>query len=164
MSQRIAHRQGVPKDSTSLSELQTFLRDATTAERIHLERSGVSSHMIEGVIKETGLAAQQLQRLFGLSRATFVKKLRDKAIFNGVPGQSTLALVDLINEAEDMLAVGDLDANKAQDFNLKRWVGMWIQTPQPALGGRRPAELMDTPSGRTCVLRLMGAIQSGAYQ
>ncbi|MDH5540593.1 MAG: MbcA/ParS/Xre antitoxin family protein, partial [Rhizobacter sp.] len=36
--------------------------------------------------------------------------------------------------------------------------------PQPSLGGRRPAELIDTPTGIEVVSRLLGSIESGSYQ
>ena len=39
-----------------------------------------------------------------------------------------------------------------------------IERPQPALGGRKPADLIDTPTGVEVVARLLGSIESGAYQ
>ena len=33
----------------------------------------------------------------------------------------------------------------------------------PALGGQRPAELMDTPEGQGIVFQLVARMQSGAY-
>lgn len=35
--------------------------------------------------------------------------------------------------------------------------------PSP-LGGRKPADLIDTPTGVEVVARLLGSIESGAYQ
>jgi uncharacterized protein (DUF2384 family) len=52
----------------------------------------------------------------------------------------------------------------AKDFDAVRWLGQWIERAQPALDGRRPADLLDTPTGVDLVARLLGAIQSGAYQ
>lgn len=72
-------------------------------------------------------------------------------------------LIDLISTVEAMLA-NDPDNQAGRSFDVEQWVANWIQRPQPALGGLRPAELMDTPAGRESVMRVLGAIQSGAYQ
>jgi uncharacterized protein (DUF2384 family) len=39
-----------------------------------------------------------------------------------------------------------------------------LNAPQPALGGRKPADLIDTPAGVEVVARLLGSIASGAFQ
>lgn len=36
--------------------------------------------------------------------------------------------------------------------------------PQRALGGRRPADLLNTPEGIDSVVRLLGSFESGSYQ
>ena len=51
----------------------------------------------------------------------------------------------------------------AASFDAARWLGEWIRKPQPALGGRRPEELLDTPTGRAAVMRVLGAMESGAF-
>ena len=38
-----------------------------------------------------------------------------------------------------------------------------IERPQPALGGNKPADLLDTPTGLQVVSRTLGALESGAY-
>lgn len=89
--------------------------------------------------------------------------MKEKSLFAGTPGQSVVGLMELINKVEDMLAA-ERDNAEAADFDVGKWVGAWIERPQPALGGLAPAELMDTPTGRESVMRVLGAIQSGAYQ
>jgi hypothetical protein len=88
--------------------------------------------------------------------------MKEKALFSGTPGQSVVGLLELINKVEDMLLAEQGDA--LTGFDVEKWVGQWIQRPQPALGGMAPADLLDTPSGRESVMRVLGAIQSGAYQ
>jgi uncharacterized protein (DUF2384 family) len=72
-------------------------------------------------------------------------------------------LNDLVSMVQAMLAT-DPDNQAGRDFDVQKWVANWIQRPQPALGGLKPAELMDTSAGRESVMRVLGAIQSGAYQ
>ena len=52
----------------------------------------------------------------------------------------------------------------APGFDAARWLGQWIEQPQAALGGQKPADLLDTPTGLSVVARLLGALASGAYQ
>lgn len=49
-------------------------------------------------------------------------------------------------------------------FHIDLWLQEWLQTPQPALGGARPAELLETDAGIESVRRVLGATISGAYQ
>jgi uncharacterized protein (DUF2384 family) len=50
-----------------------------------------------------------------------------------------------------------------EGFSAARWVAEWLQRPHPALGGRRPGELMDTADGRELLTDLLARQQSGAY-
>ena len=60
--------------------------------------------------------------------------------------------------------VEDSTAPQAASFDTAKWLGQWIERPQPALGGHKPSELLDTPTGVAMVTKLLGAIRSGAYQ
>jgi hypothetical protein len=52
----------------------------------------------------------------------------------------------------------------AQTFNFRNWLYKWIELPQPALGGLKPSELLDTEIGRNSVLQLLGSMESGSFQ
>jgi uncharacterized protein (DUF2384 family) len=144
-------------------EFRAKLRRAPLAARVKLERFGVPAGIVKGLIKEIGVGTVEFQRFVGIPKATFTKKMKGKSLFAGTSGQSVVGLMDLINAVEDMLAA-EKDNPEAKDFDVAKWVGEWIERPQPALGGLAPAELMDTPSGRESVMKVLGAIQSGAFQ
>ncbi len=55
-------------------------------------------------------------------------------------------------------------APAARGFDAARWLGQWIERPQPALGGAKPADFLDTPTGVEVVARLLRSIESGSYQ
>lgn len=151
------------KGALKFEDFREFLRTAPLRVRVEIEREGVSYRIVQDLIDETGLSSSEFQRYTGIPKATFTKKMKDKALFAGTTGQSVVGLVELINKVEDMLAA-EGDNPDARDFDVEKWVGDWIRKPQQALGGMAPAELMDTPSGRDSVMRVLGAIQSGAYQ
>ena len=75
---------------------------------------------------------------------------------------AAIALTKLVALANEIV-VESTDP-RAVAFDAARWLGIWIERPQPALGGRKPADLLDTPAGADVVARLLGSVASGAYQ
>jgi uncharacterized protein (DUF2384 family) len=139
------------------------LRTAPLADRVRIEREGVPSIFVKSLIDKIGVSNSDFQTYVRMPKATFTKKMKEKTLYGGATCQSVVGFMELINQVEDMLAA-EPDNVAAKDFDVEKWVGQWIQQPQPALGGMAPAELMDTPTGRASVMRVLGAIQSGAYQ
>jgi uncharacterized protein (DUF2384 family) len=146
-----------------LDSFRALLRTAPLAERVQIEREGVPYQVVKGLIDEIFDSSTEFQTFVRIPKATFTKKMRDKSLFAGTTGQSVVGLMELINRVEDMLAA-ERDNEQARGFDVEKWVGEWIQRPQSALGGLAPADVMDTPTGRASVMRVLGAIQSGAYQ
>ena len=48
-------------------------------------------------------------------------------------------------------------------FETERWVAQFLDATSPALGGRRPREMLATSDGRNTVFQLVMQMQSGAY-
>jgi uncharacterized protein (DUF2384 family) len=48
-------------------------------------------------------------------------------------------------------------------FDAHKWIGDWLESPLPALGGLKPADYMDTMEGQEMVSTLLAQAQSGAY-
>ena len=55
------------------------------------------------------------------------------------------------------------ESGNPEGFDAGRWVEQFLDTPHPALGGRRPADLMRTNEGSRMVSTLVAQMQSGAY-
>jgi len=140
--------------------LRRHLRTAPQQFRFEIESDGVGYQIVRTLPDALDIQQNVLLEVLGVPKATYTKKVRERTNFTGAPGYSVVGLADLVNFAEDMLVGSDVP----KDFNVEAWVGDWLQVQQPALGGKAPAELMATPSGRDTVRRLLGAIQSGAYQ
>jgi uncharacterized protein (DUF2384 family) len=68
----------------------------------------------------------------------------------------------LLAQAQEIVA--DSTAPEAASFDTTAWLEDWIQRPQPALGGRKPIELLDSEEGVEAVARVLGACASGSYQ
>jgi uncharacterized protein (DUF2384 family) len=156
-------KSGVQCPTQTYEAFRSDVKAAPLHRRVRMERDGVSHAIVERLTDELNLSTSDVLRILNIPKATYTKKLREKEFFNGISGQSVVGLLDLINKVEDMLQV-ELSAAEIKKFDIEGWVGRWIKRAQPALGGLAPAELMDTPSGRESVMRLLGALQSGAYQ
>ncbi|MNW01193.1 hypothetical protein D3C71_1967940 [compost metagenome] len=48
-------------------------------------------------------------------------------------------------------------------FDAAVWVAQWLDQPLPALGERRPAELMGTAEGQAILSNMLSRTQSGTY-
>lgn len=77
----------------------------------------------------------------------------------GMACQAALNMARLLGSAKGIAERSTATTN----FDAAKWLGQWIEVAQPALGGQRPADLMDTPTGAGAVAKVLGAIESGAY-
>ena len=70
-----------------------------------------------------------------------------------------LGMASLIAQVQTMIE----ESGNPEGFDAAKWVARWIDRPLPALGGQKPAELMDTPDGRALVSNIVDRMQGGAY-
>src|SRR5262247_584862 len=73
--------------------------------------------------------------------------------------EKVIGLAALIGQVEALVAEQGAPAG----FDAARWFREWMKQPVPALGGRRPVELLDTREGQQIVSGLLDAIRAGAY-
>ena len=135
---------------------------ATPMEAVEIERKGVSGRYLKDLAKQLGLATTRVFGIIDVPRATAEKKAAKDELVTGHSGQAALALTKLVALANEIVTESTDPA--AKDFDPAKWLGIWIERPQPALGGRKPADLLDTPTGADVVTRLLGSVASGAYQ
>ncbi len=135
---------------------------ATPMELVLTERAGVQARLIKDLAGHLDIPASRLFAMLGVPKATAEKKVAAGEVIGGQGGHNLLGLVRLLGMARALVASST--AADAADFDAARWLGRWIEIPQPSLGGRKPAELLDTPTGLEIVGRVLGAIESGAYQ
>jgi putative toxin-antitoxin system antitoxin component (TIGR02293 family) len=142
-----------------------FVRQVAVAEPMVLvetERHGVDGRFLKDLSKRMDIPATRIFDMLGVPKATAEKKSAAGEVLTGSGGQAAIGVAKLIAMAQEIVA--NSTAKGAHDFDAARWLGQWLERPQPSLGGRRPAELIDTPTGVEVVARLLGSIESGAYQ
>jgi putative toxin-antitoxin system antitoxin component (TIGR02293 family) len=142
-----------------------FVSDICAADPMRLietERAGVAGAFVKDLARRMEIPAQRMFDILGVPKATAEKKVAAGELLSGSGGRAALGVARLLGMASAI--VSNSTAPEARDFDAAKWLGRWLEAPQPALGGRKPAELIDTPTGFQVVARLLGAIESGAYQ
>lgn len=140
----------------------TRVAKATPMEIVEVERRGIDSIFLKDLSKHMDVPAVRIFDIVGIPKATAEKKVAARELIAGAGGQAALGLARLLAIAKGI--VENSTAAEAKDFDVAKWLGHWIERPQPALGGRKPADLIGTPTGLDMVTRVLGAIESGAYQ
>lgn len=135
---------------------------ATPMELVEVERHGVKGRFVKDFSKRIGVSALRFYEIIGVPKATVEKRSAEDTEITGAGGQAAVGMAKLLAKAQEI--VDNSTAAESKDFDAARWLGQWIERPQPALGGRKPAELIGTPTGVAMVSRLLGAVESGAYQ
>lgn len=135
---------------------------ATPMEIVEIERQGVLGAFIKDLSKRMEVPTSRIFTILGVPKATAEKKAAAGELVSGSGGQAAVGMIRLLGIAHDI--VSNSTAAEAKTFDAAKWLGKWIERPQAALGGRKPADLIDTPTGVEVVARLLGSVESGAYQ
>ena len=148
-------------DVKSLVDFATKMALAEPMDQVELEREGLPAVFLAGLAQVMAVPRTRIFEMMNLPRATMEKKISDDEVLTGVANRRALNLLRLLAHAREILK--DSTSTEAERFDVARWLGRWIETPQPALGGKKPADLLDTEIGASMVDRTLGAVRSGAY-
>jgi len=131
-------------------------------EIVAMERQGVQRSFIKALSKRMDIATSQIFIILGEPKATAAKQAAAAEFVTGRCGHAAVGMIKLLGLAQNI--VENSMALEAKGFDVAKWFGQWIERPQPSLGGRKPADLIDTPTGLKIVARLLGSIESNSYQ
>ncbi len=132
---------------------------ADPMERICIVKRGMPAKTVEAMAKRMAVPKERLVETLGLARATVDRKARDNKPLSPNDSARLLGMARLVGQVQEMVAEsGDLAG-----FDAASWVAQWLQSPLPALGGKRPAEFMDTADGQSLVSTVVARMQTGAY-
>ncbi len=127
--------------------------------RVDLVKQGVPPETLGILATDMGIPKEQLYATLGVPRATMERKLRERRPLNQDEGERVVGIARLVGQVDHMVRT----SGDPKGFDAPRWVAAWLNRPLPALGGARPAALMDTAEGREIVSGLVAQMQSGAY-
>ena len=149
------------KNGGSLSAAAKFVEayQAAPIDRIRLIKRGISTDVLQQMSKDMSISRARLAETLGVARATRNRKARNRKVLSPDEGSRVLGMASLIGQVHTMIC----ESGNPQGFNAAEWVARWIDRPLPALGGLKPAELMDTFDGQALVSSTVARMQSGAY-
>lgn len=139
-----------------------LLHRAEPLERADLAKEGAPASLLTDLARAMGVAKQRIYDTIGIPRATADRRVQAGRRLDTAASEGALGLARLVGQVEAIVAESG-DAEAAEGFDAAAWVADFLEHPHPALGGRRPADLMDTADGRAAVSQLVGQMQSGAY-
>jgi putative toxin-antitoxin system antitoxin component (TIGR02293 family) len=128
-------------------------------ETVGVVKKGVPARFLERIINDMARPKHYVVQMLGLAASTATRKMESNATLNLDESERVLGMGKLIGQVQTIVA----ESGEPDGFDAARWVAEWIKTPQRALGGKRPDELLDTADGRQLVSDLIARQQSGAY-
>lgn len=158
-NQLFSNRRLSGPDTPGIQELYSKIYKASTFERIDLVRSGLPAFVVQNISDSMEIPRDVLYAKIGVARATITRKISLEKRLSPDESERVIGLAQLIGQAKSIVE----ESGTSRDFDAARWIGSWIEQPNEALGGRTPADYMDTSEGRALVSELLARQQSGAY-
>jgi putative toxin-antitoxin system antitoxin component (TIGR02293 family) len=128
-------------------------------QRVKIVKKGVPARYTGVLAAGMRISKDKFYSTVGLSRATVDRKVRVNKRLNLDESERVMGIARLVGQAQTLVQ----ESGGPPDFDPARWLADWLDRPLPALGGQRPAELMDTAEGRALVSDLLAQQQSAAY-
>ncbi len=120
------------------------------AELTLLTREGLPVDSLLCLARELQIDRKSLARIVGLSERTLNRRISRKERLTAAESDRVVRLARVVATATDTLGT----AEKAS---------LWLQTPNRALDGAIPLELLDTDTGTGSVETILGRIAYGIY-
>ena len=74
------------------------------------------------------------------------KRTRQKSLPSQDESKRVVVLSMIVDQVQSMVE----SSGRSEGFDAAQWVASWIETSVPALGGKRPAELLDALESLSC--------------
>ena len=143
--------------ATTSAGKSPILADATTKpesqmtsfEKMAVIRNGVSKKDLELLKNKAALDYSMLAKALSVTRATLINKKREEK-FNMALSEKIVSLADLYSFGFEV-------------FGDKNLFNQWMRSPNRAIGGKLPYDLIDNQYGREEIKNLIGRIAYGVY-
>lgn len=132
---------------------------ATPVDRIEMIKAGVRAIEAKRLFEALSISQGAAFAALKLSAATVNRKAARGQKLSSDESERVLGIARLIGQVEAMVE----ESGTAEGFDAAHWISRWLEEPVPALGGRRPLDLLDTMEGQALVADTLARMQSGAY-
>lgn len=128
-------------------------------QRLQLLRDGLSARDAEAILASLQLADGMAWKALRLSRAMVAAKASRDESLAAPEAERVVGVAKLIGQVQQMVE----ESEELKGFSAAAWLGSWLVTPLPALGGELPVHLLDTMEGQGLLSKTLSQMQSGAY-
>ncbi|MDC8001860.1 MbcA/ParS/Xre antitoxin family protein [Aequorivita todarodis] len=125
------------------------LVDMTAYQKMQIVRGGVTKTYLTKLKEETSLDYDALALALSVTRATLINKKGEQKFSDHI--------------SEGIIAVAEIYSFGYEVFEDKNNFNKWMFTPNQALSGAEPFNLMDNQFGREEIRNLIGRIAYGVY-
>ena len=125
-------------------------RIETSSELAELTRAGLAVSTLDTVAGELAMSRVAVAKLLGISERTLSRRVTSNTRLTATESDRMVRLARVLALAKETLGTMD----KA---------GRWLQTPNRALEGNKPFDLLDTDAGVLAVEQVLGRIEYGLY-
>jgi len=132
---------------------------ASPLERITIIKRGIRAIEAKRIIAQFAIGRGMVLKALNVSPATFNKKVKQDQNLSPSESERVIGIAKLVGQLEALIQ----ESGNLQGFDAAAWMSRWLNDPNPALGGTRPIDLMDTMEGQALVSTTLAQLQSGAY-
>ena len=132
---------------------------APPLERIALIKAGVAAADAKRLLDDLHLGQSAGLKALNLPAATVNRKAKHGETLSPEESERVLGLQKLVGQLQAIVE----ESGDPTGFDAPAWMARWLTEPLPALGGARPADLIDTMEGQNLVASILARLQSGAY-
>ncbi|WP_019916254.1 antitoxin Xre-like helix-turn-helix domain-containing protein [Methyloversatilis discipulorum] len=120
---------------------------------------GIPAKEVEDLAALLGLPFDELCRALGLPLSTIRRKAKNQELLPAVQGERVLGLQRIVGQVQTMVE----ECGNPTNFDVGVWIGNWLLSPQPALGGGSGMDFLGTVTGEQLLSDLLMRNVSGAY-
>ena len=131
---------------SGIDQVESLMTPIEKMERLH---EGLNKNHLERLKERTALDYDKLSHVLSVTRSTLIKKKGDQ-IYSPAIGERMLDIADIYSYGYQVFE----DENKFRE---------WVFSPNHALGGKAPYDILDNQFGRQEVKNLIGRIEYGVY-
>jgi putative toxin-antitoxin system antitoxin component (TIGR02293 family) len=140
---------------------QTLIRTMKlSSPRLEQVKQALQLEQLDLIAQRMQVTPEQSMQWLGIRPSSVHRERASGRRLSVAESSRVIGLARLIWQIEVMV----VESGEPEGFNPATWLAGWLEEPLPALGGRKPAEFMDTAEGQALLSQLLANAQSSAYR
>ena len=146
----------------SLEMTPLLVHNLGSMDRVAIVKHGLPAQSISEVASALHISEERAVTVLGFPASTIARKKKNDETLTQDQGEKVLEMVRLIGLTQSIVSEFG-DPELARDFDAAKWLGEWLDVPQPSLGMKKPADFLDSATGIQLVEDLLKRIAVGAF-